>query len=772
MKLKQSAPVLVFAGLVTLVVLIAAYFTDRGGAVDEPGFLNPPYMLSHYGRLSFPTFPHNAFFDLPVITHPPVHVMWIGLLWRLGMSVYYAEATPMVLLLLLSIAIILGSPFPNPVKLGWLFSIGFLASSGDSLNVSFGSRPEGELQAAWFCGLLLLEAGRLADWNRRWLCAGALFLTWASGTHYYAGPAAAGVAVYTIWAVRSLGWKEAKPRVAALFGGVCLFAVPYLALYVIPYFHEIRDTIRNQVGPGGIGLSVHRHMDLYRNWVRERYHPALVRDGMASGIPLMVFSTAILASIRSTRGIAMAALPLQLGIFLLAWHKMPYYIVHESVLFAGAVAIGLLVLCQSLLTRWMPRFDSLFPAAAVALLSLYLVKASPLMGNVRVTLRPMVHETEVAHAAGRRMLGPHAKVGGRWWGWYASGAEHWYDVERDLGLGALTFDPATYLSNLDAFEVCPSPDAPGRLPGWYADGTVKLRGFYFAQFNPTLRCVELSSHGATPLVGYAAWKDKLYRFREEDDGGYDAFSAVCGPGVQEWNEPGNGVFGVSLDIIDGPEAGRRMVTVLAPRFALAPGGAIGRSCREVSRVRGSLVLEDWRALVERSQRDDPLMRFYRNVEDMPGYGGVGLSQESIPPRDAAPLEGAVADLPGIWATGGARVERAPQVRVTTIPVLGGFSAIIPVQHAEAATSGGWIVLTLRVRRGRIGFGARGQDGSLLSRTKAIAPSAEPQTVALRTADLRHTNDIVVFNECETESELEIFEAGILVQGSAGAGRKQ
>jgi hypothetical protein len=38
--------------------------------------------------------------------------------------------------------------------------------------------------------------------------------------------------------------------------------------------------------------------------------------------------------------------------------------------------------------------------------------------------------------------------------------------------------------------------------------------------------------------------------------------------------------------------------------------------------------------------------------------------------------------------------------------------------------------------------------------------------------LRHTNDIVVFNECETESELEIFEAGILVQGSAGAGRKQ
>ena len=345
MKPQRSTPVVVFAGFVMLLVLIAAYCADRNGSVDEPGFLNPPYMLVHYGHLTFPTYPHNAFFDLPVITHPPVHVMWIGLLGRLGLPVYYAEATPMVLLLLLSMAIILCSPFPTPVKLGWLFSIGLLAASGDGLIECFGSRPEGEIQAAWLCGLLLLEGGRLGDWNRRWLCAGAMFLTWASGTHYYAGPAAAGVAVYMVWAVRSLGWKEAKPRVAALFAGMCLFAVPYLALYVIPYFHEIRDVIRTTVGQGGVGLSVARHLELYRNWVREPYHPALVREGMALGIPLLVFSTAILGAIRSTRGIAMAALPLQLGIFLLVWRKMPFYMVHESVLFAAAVSIGLLVLC-------------------------------------------------------------------------------------------------------------------------------------------------------------------------------------------------------------------------------------------------------------------------------------------------------------------------------------------------------------------------------------------------------------------------------------------
>jgi hypothetical protein len=767
MKSLRSTPVIVFACLVAVLVLISAYCTDRNGAVDEPGLLNPPYMLVHFGHLTFPVYGFNRFFDLPVIGHPPVHVMWIGLLWRMGLSVYYAEATPTVLLLWLSIAVILCSPFPTPVKLGWLFSIGFLAASGETITACFGSRPEGEIQAAWFCGLLLLEGGRMRDWNRRWLCAGALFLTWASGTHYYAGPAAVGVAVYMAWAVHSLGWKEAKPRVAALLLGMCLFAVPYLALYVIPYFHEIRAIIRDTVGQGGVGLSVSRHLDLYRNWVREPYHPALVREGMAMGIPLLVFSTAILAAIRSTRGIAMAALPLQLGIFLLVWRKMPYYIVHESVLFAAAVSIGLLVLCQRLSTRLWTGFERWFAPVAVGALSIYLVMTSPLLEKVHVTFQPMVHEMELAHAAGRRMMGPHARMGGRWWSWYASGAEHWYDLERDVVFGFLTFDPATYVSNVDAFEVCPSRDDPGRLPSWYADGTVKLRGFYFAQTNPTLRCLELSQHRTAPLVGYAEWDGRLYRFQEEDDGGYEALSVVCGPGGEDWHQPRDGVFSVSMDMVHGPEAGSRMVTVLAPREKLTPAGAIGRSCREVSRIRGMLRFEDWRSLVEQSRRDDPVMHFYRNVEDMPGYSGVGLSQDATPPGDAVPLENAIADLSGIVAAGDARVERVPQARITTSPVPGGYSAFIPVKHTEAAAAkGGWIVVRLRVLRGRVGLGACPSDRSLLSRTNFIARSAESQTVALPTPDLRRTTEIVVFNDGYTTSEVDIFEARVLVQGAA------
>jgi hypothetical protein len=204
---------------------------------------------------------------------------------------------------------------------------------------------------------------------------------------------------------------------------------------------------------------------------------------------------------------------------------------------------------------------------------------------------------------------------------------------------------------------------------------------------------------------------------------------------------------------------------------LAPAGAIGRACREVSRVRGTLLPEDWRPLVEQSRRDDPVMHFYRNVEDLPGYAGVGLSPDAIPPGDAVPLENAIADLSGTTATGGGRVEGARQVRVTTTAVPGLFSALIPVKHTEAATSAGWIVVKLRVRRGRVGLGACPKNRSLLSRTKSIAASAEPQTVALRTPDLGHTTDIAVFNDGNAISEVDIFEAGILVQGAAGVERK-
>ena len=84
----RTKSVVVFAWFVAFLVLVSAYGSDRGGWVDELGFQNPPYMLAHFGKLTFPSYTANWFFDLPVISPPPIHSFLIGSLCRLGLGIY------------------------------------------------------------------------------------------------------------------------------------------------------------------------------------------------------------------------------------------------------------------------------------------------------------------------------------------------------------------------------------------------------------------------------------------------------------------------------------------------------------------------------------------------------------------------------------------------------------------------------------------------------------------------------------------------------------
>jgi hypothetical protein len=759
---ERQKSVLLFALFVAILILLSAYFTERNGGVDELGLLNPPYMAVEYGKLTFPAFSYGEDFDVPVIAHPPMHVGWIGLLWRMGMPPYYAEATPTVIMFLLAILIAVSSVFPASVKLGWLFAIGFLATSGETLTLCFGTRPEGELLAAWLCGLLLLESGRLANWQRWRLFAGSFFLAWASGTHYYAAPALLGVLAYMVWALRSLGWKVARPAVVAMCAGGCLYGVPYLSLYVLPYYKDIHGAISNNQRAGGIGLSIQRHMAMYEDWVRELDRPVLIRRAMSLGIPLWVISTALLAAVRSTRGIALAALPLQLGLFFYAWHKMPYYMVHEAVLFAAALAVAILTLCQFLIAHYLPKLKRLYVPAAVAVLCFCLISGSPMLAHADLSLRQRFHDTEVAQAAGRRIMGPHARAGGRWWAWYSGGAEHWYNVEHDLFAKMTLLDPAAYLSNLDALEVCYAPDEQSIVNDWFAEGKLKLRGFFIGQANPNLRCLQLSPRPASPLVGYAEWEDQLYRFQEDPGGDYEVLSAICPVGNRDnWHNPWTGSFSVALRMPNDP-GGTPMwlVTVLAPRTYMAPSGRVGQGCRALARTRGSLARDDRHSLVEWARHNDAPMHFYRGLDEMPGYTGVGLPPDVVPPAEAVRVENIV-NLSGIEAANGARVDRSAGIRVTTVPVPGGFSAVIPVHNAETINGPCWVVVTLRVRQGRVGFGAAAEGGRLLTSTLAVAPSAEPQTVALKVPDFRAARNLIIFNQSPFVGQADILDAFVV-----------
>ncbi|MEO8368589.1 MAG: hypothetical protein ABI806_05270 [Candidatus Solibacter sp.] len=770
MAFEHKKSILLFACFVSVLILLSAWFTERNGGVDEPGLLNPPYMLKEYGVLTFPASAYGGLHDIPVVIHPPMHVGWIGLLWRMGIPPYYAEATPTAILFLLAILIVVYSGFPAPVKLGWLFAIGFLASSGDTLTLCFGTRPEGEVHATWFCGLLLLESGRLANWNLRRLFAGAFLLTWAAGTHYYAGPALLGVVVYMLWARRSLSPDEVRRPVLAMIAGGCLYGIPYLAFYILPYYNDIHRAISGSQGSGGIALSIERHMAMYKDWVQELYRPPFIRKAMSLGIPFWIVSTALLAAVRSTRGIALASLPLQLGLFFFAWHKMPYYFVHESVLLIAALAIALLVLGQNLITRYLPKQSQFYVPAAAAALGFLLVYGSPMLAQANFSLQQRFHEIEVAQAAGRRIMGPNARIGGHWWSWHAAGAAHWFDIEHDLSLKATLLDPDTYLSNLDALEISYEPDAQSIVNDWYAEGKLHLRGFFFGQSNVHLRTLQLSPGPKAPLLGYAVRNDQLYRFNEDAAGDHEVLSAICAVGAREdWNNPRAGQFSAALGL-PPDSAGRAMwlVTVLAPRADMAPAGSVGQGCSAIARTRGTFVADDRRALVEWARHNDAPIHFYRDVDEMPGYRGVGLPPEAIPPAGAVRVENII-DLKGISATNDARLERTSVFRVTTVRAPGGFSAIIPVRNAETIAGPCWVVLRIRVIRGRVGFGAGVEGGGLIATTPGIAPSPEPQTVALKVPDFRAVRSIIVFNQQLYAGQADILDAAVMVSPPGNEG---
>jgi len=774
--MKAEKPVVWFGLFVALLILLSGYCTDRdGGSVgvdfgdfDELLLQNPPYMLAHFGSTGFPVFWFNRGFDRPMVAHPPIHTGWIGLLMRLGLSLYYAEATPAVLLLLFCLAAIVRSVFPTPVKLGLLFSIGFLATSGDTLTLCFGTRPEGEVQAAWLLGLVLLESGRLDNWNRLRLFAGALFLTWASGVHYYAAFAFAGVAVYLVWAVRSLGWRDGRGRVIALCAGGCVFGGLYLALFLIPCWRFILVELQAVAGSGGVGQSISRHLYLYRAWSHNPYRPALMRFAMSSGVPLLVFSTALLTAVRSTRGLALAALPLQVFVLLFARHKPEFYLLHECVLFAAALAIGVLVCAGHALERFWPALRPAFLWTAAGGLSIWLAWGSPMLAKATLSLEPRVHEVEVARAASRQILGPDARVSGRGGAWFASGAAHWADLETDLAPGRLWFDAPAYFSNLDAAADYPFESGAGPLSSWYADGTLKLRGFFFGETNDQLRLVYLSTRRVPRVVGYVARNGRLYRFQEDPGGDYQVLSVACPQERTPWLWPRRSTFSSILNVSsDSPDAGRLLATILAPRSAMTPSGDIGRGCREISRISGILQFADKEALLAGLRQDDPPMHFYRMLEEMPGYTAMGLPAGATPPPDTIRMDG-VLDLSKAFSQSPARVEFRPGLRVATGAGLGAFSGFIPVSHAESIATPCWVVLRIQVLSGRVGFAAFDSRKGIIARTPAIARSPEPQTIALRVADFRPATHIVIFNESTLPSGglVDVLDAAVLVSKNA------
>lgn len=580
--------------------------------MDEIGLFNPAYVDLHYGKIAYPIY---GDFDTMVV-HPPLHYKIIAACMRRGLTYYYAEATPALLMLLFGIVLVVRGPFPAPVKMALLCGlaapVALLARPGLEL---FGMRPENHLNAAWLAGLIALESGRLRNWSLKWLFTGAFLVTYASGIHYYAAPAFLGILVYMIWAIVQHGWYRASKPLVAMTAGGLLFAVPYLLLFVIPDWHAIVAMLRI-IPREGTWAILRAHIAEYHYMAPRLNVGPWLSLPLALGIPLVLLSTPILAVFPATRGLMLGSLPLQLFVLLFASHKHAYYFVHEISIYCIALVAGAAMLADRFLAT-VPRqlvLRRVVLTVAAVILGAGLLLAKWDAKHSAILPEPREQEAEVARAAGKEMLGRNAKVGSRLGLWYASGAAHWYNISLDLIWSKLPaqFDVAGYASRLDALaEFTHMSDETknglnASLSSWYAEGALHLGGFFFAETNPELSYVLLRGTPSPQVTGFALQHGQLYRFQEDPAGAYKLMSLVCP--VSDTEDYRGGPFSSLLYLPNTDQTTRALVTALVPP---APDNSRHPACRAVQQINGFLLLADRRELVEKMRSEDQPIIFYR-----------------------------------------------------------------------------------------------------------------------------------------------------------------
>jgi len=607
--------------MVTCAVLITAvfwaFFADRPEYFDDIALFSAAYTYLHQGVVSYPV--QGQFQSMTI--QPPLHYWILGSLMRIGFPAYYAEAIPPFFFLLLAVFVTVKSRFSLPVKLGVFFglSVPFLIASFEPH-----VRPDIHRGLALFAGLLLLEDGRNRGWSVPHLFFGSVVVTYASTLHYPGFLAWTGVLVYAAWVVVRVGWKNAAKPFFALIVGGCAVGLPYLLFYVLPQWHEIINSVRSVAPLGGIGASLRVHRELYQNI----YHfSALGLPGRVLfypihvGIPLIVLSTVFLLGMRETRGMALAGLPYPLFLLTVITHKLhwPMYLLPEFMMYVtGLVALVGWAVCRHVGSSFWRRLAG---ATGFAVL-LALILTCSVAKSIRVSTRPQVHEKDIARAAGRAILGPNALVGAAHGiMWYPSGATHYYDVGSDLLQPLGVRDVKSYFHSFDAvalnqiFSDVTYNSERKSLASWYADGTLKLKGFYLSD-NDTLPYLLLTPDRQGTVTGFAKLRNnRIARFEQRIKGDYVYAAAVCDRPAPfsttlEFLRPR--VFALPLTTSTPQEIN---VLLMREKEYSKVRSSIANRCSILDEVTLDLVPVDQYQLLATLKNDD-VIRFYENFEEV------------------------------------------------------------------------------------------------------------------------------------------------------------
>jgi hypothetical protein len=217
----------------------------------------------------------------------------------------------------------------------------------------------------------------------------------------------------------------------------------------------------------------------------------------------------------------------------------------EFMLYFAGLGVAACVVLDWLARRAASRQSERLVFAFGVLMSAVLLVSSPVLRTVRISREPRVHESAIARAAARQMLGPNALVGSRrTLLFYASGGAYYFDVEQELLRRSspsriLTQthyprDPAEYLRTFDALAEThyvsdwTLNEERKSLISWYAEGALHLRGFYFSSQTFYLNFLLLSAHPTASVQGYGLAENRdVVHFKPQPAGDHVFVAAIC-----------------------------------------------------------------------------------------------------------------------------------------------------------------------------------------------------------------------------------------------------
>jgi hypothetical protein len=544
--------VIALAALIALGTMLAAFCVRRLYGTEEAGLLNVPYMIAEYGKLAFPLYGYwfNAAYD-KLFVHMPTHYFVVGVLMRLGISLYYAEACATVFFILLSLWLICTLRAEPSVKLGLTMGFGAAVAMFASIfpvDYFFHLRPDAHMAMAWFAGLLTLEHARLGRWKNAPLFWGAALMTYASTVHFSGAIAFTSVAVYLVLAWRDLSFPAWTRKTAVVALGGTSVAAPFLFFYLIPNWFEIRNFTEATQALGDWRWTIATNFSLYPRfyesammyrvgtWDLISASPVLL--ALRWSLPPFVAATVLLALRRSTRALAVSGLVVPSFLFFYSRRKLVQYLLPEATL----VLVGFWVLvasaCWYIATRDRTgRWGQFTMPAAVGLFAIQLIVGTPALRNVRLTLTPRLHEMVIERALGRTIVGADAMVASQLGLWYVTGATRWFDTTKDLLWTIPEEAPPTFWRRFDAVA-CHLESWQPTNTGWneatlYRDGFLSLRGFYVAPSPAAIRGWTLFSVDRPSAVQGYFWQNgtqqhygNLQHFVQSPHGSYELVTGV------------------------------------------------------------------------------------------------------------------------------------------------------------------------------------------------------------------------------------------------------